>query len=127
MSRIPLSFYRIQFNPEFDFQKAREVVDYLSRLGISDICASPVLCPRFLTDLMHEGEFPFGREVWGDTQILLPEDAPSRWKEAITGEEAASDGAVNIGDILKHFPVALLLGGEKSFIANGKTYGQTTP
>jgi (1->4)-alpha-D-glucan 1-alpha-D-glucosylmutase len=80
-----------------------------------------------LTDLIHEDEFPLGREVWSDTQIALPEDAPSRWKEAITGEEAISDGAVMIGDILKRFPVALLLGGEESFIANEKSDARTIP
>ncbi len=40
--KIPLSFYRIQFNPEFGFAKASEVVEYLSFLGISDLYASPI-------------------------------------------------------------------------------------
>ncbi len=33
MSRIPLSTYRIQFNPCFDFKKAIEIVEYLSVPG----------------------------------------------------------------------------------------------
>lgn len=40
--RIPLSTYRIQFNPEFTFADAGSIVPYLSRLGISHLYASPV-------------------------------------------------------------------------------------
>ena len=64
--------------------------------------------PRFLTDLVQEGQFPFGQEVWGDSRLLLPKGAPLRWKEMITGEEAGGDQALLIGDILKNYPVALL-------------------
>ncbi|UCH79925.1 MAG: malto-oligosyltrehalose synthase [Nitrospiraceae bacterium] len=40
--KIPIATYRLQFNPEFGFQKAREILSYLAELGISDIYASPV-------------------------------------------------------------------------------------
>ncbi|MDA2919815.1 malto-oligosyltrehalose synthase [Desulfobacterota bacterium AH_259_B03_O07] len=40
--KIPGSTYRIQFNPSFGFGKAREIVKYLSELGISSIYASPI-------------------------------------------------------------------------------------
>ncbi len=40
--KIPLATYRLQFNPEFGFQNAREILSYLDELGISDIYASPV-------------------------------------------------------------------------------------
>jgi (1->4)-alpha-D-glucan 1-alpha-D-glucosylmutase len=40
--KIPASTYRLQFNLHFGFEKAREIVPYLSELGISDIYASPV-------------------------------------------------------------------------------------
>jgi len=39
--RIPVSTYRLQFNSHFRFSDAREIVHYLSTLGISDIYASP--------------------------------------------------------------------------------------
>lgn len=71
---------------------------------------SITICPRFLTGLIHEGELPLGQSVWGDTELLLPEDAPQRWRDAITGEEAIRDRTPIIGDILRHFPVALLVG-----------------
>ncbi len=39
--RIPTATYRLQFNKSFTFRHAREVVPYLSELGISDAYASP--------------------------------------------------------------------------------------
>ena len=44
--RIPSSTYRLQFNREFTFQQAREIVPYLHALGISDCYASPYFQAR---------------------------------------------------------------------------------
>lgn len=44
--RIPVATYRTQFTPSFGFSQAREIVDYLDRLGISDIYASPIFTAR---------------------------------------------------------------------------------
>jgi len=41
--RIPIATYRIQFNLDFPFAAAQEIVPYLDELGISDIYASPIL------------------------------------------------------------------------------------
>jgi (1->4)-alpha-D-glucan 1-alpha-D-glucosylmutase len=40
--QAPTATYRLQFNPSFDFQKAKSVISYLCELGISDIYASPI-------------------------------------------------------------------------------------
>ncbi|MBN2365253.1 MAG: malto-oligosyltrehalose synthase, partial [Calditrichaeota bacterium] len=45
MSRV-LSTYRLQFSSEYTFSKALPVIEYLHRLGISHIYASPVLSSR---------------------------------------------------------------------------------
>src|SRR6202044_1800380 len=45
--RIPLSCYRLQFNGDFTFRRASAALDYLSRLGITDIYSSPLLQSRF--------------------------------------------------------------------------------
>lgn len=44
--KIPVSTYRLQFNPAFRFQDAQAIVGYLSELGISDIYASPIFKAR---------------------------------------------------------------------------------
>jgi len=44
--RIPTATYRIQFNKQFRFENACELVPYLHRLGISDLYASPILKAR---------------------------------------------------------------------------------
>jgi (1->4)-alpha-D-glucan 1-alpha-D-glucosylmutase len=44
--RIPNATYRLQFNREFTFAQAREIVSYLDALGISDCYASPYFQAR---------------------------------------------------------------------------------
>lgn len=46
MMRIPLATYRFQFHVGFNFLAAKQIVDYLAELGISDIYASPILTAR---------------------------------------------------------------------------------
>jgi hypothetical protein len=44
--RVPSATHRLQFNRNFTFQDARDLVPYLHALGISDCYASPVLQAR---------------------------------------------------------------------------------
>jgi len=44
--RIPIATYRLQFSPAFGFNQARQRLDYLEELGISDLYASPVFKAR---------------------------------------------------------------------------------
>jgi (1->4)-alpha-D-glucan 1-alpha-D-glucosylmutase len=44
--RIPLSTYRLQFNRDFTFAQATEIIPYLAALGISHCYASPYLRAR---------------------------------------------------------------------------------
>jgi (1->4)-alpha-D-glucan 1-alpha-D-glucosylmutase len=67
------------------------------------------VCPRFLTSVVQEGRFPLGQEVWEDTRLLLPEEAPIQFNEALTGEAVKSGKTVLVGDILRRLPVALLV------------------
>lgn len=46
MMHIPISTYRIQFNPSFGFRVAKKIVPYLAKLGISHIYASPIFKSR---------------------------------------------------------------------------------
>jgi (1->4)-alpha-D-glucan 1-alpha-D-glucosylmutase len=44
--RIPRCTYRLQFNRQFTFRQAREIVPYLDALGVSDAYASPYFQAR---------------------------------------------------------------------------------
>jgi len=44
--RIPVATYRLQFNKQFRFEDARDLVPYLHQLGITDLYASPILKAR---------------------------------------------------------------------------------
>jgi len=44
--RIPTSTYRIQFQSEFKFEAAKNIIAYLVELGISDLYASPIFKAR---------------------------------------------------------------------------------
>ncbi|WP_414548971.1 malto-oligosyltrehalose synthase [Anabaena sp. CCY 0017] len=68
------------------------------------------IAPRFFTSLIQPGEYPLNKQIWDDTYIQLPPDAPSIWQDTITGEMVNTDKIMLIGDVLKHFPVALLKG-----------------
>ncbi|WP_440133839.1 malto-oligosyltrehalose synthase [Chitinophaga sancti] len=41
--------------------------------------------------------------------VLLPKGAPVRWKDIFSGERIAIEGAVDVGLVLKRFPVGLLI------------------
>jgi (1->4)-alpha-D-glucan 1-alpha-D-glucosylmutase len=45
-SRVPSATYRIQLNQNFRFADARNILDYLHDLGISDLYLSPILASR---------------------------------------------------------------------------------
>ncbi|MBD2179967.1 malto-oligosyltrehalose synthase [Aerosakkonema funiforme] len=44
--RIPTATYRFQFHAGFNFEDAKQIVDYLAELGITDIYASPIFKAR---------------------------------------------------------------------------------
>lgn len=68
------------------------------------------VAPRLLTSLIGEEEHPLGKEVWEDTHIILPAASPSVWQNAITSERVEGGNILPVGEVLKSFPVALLLG-----------------
>src|SRR5579864_6640821 len=45
-ARIPTATYRLQLNKDFRFSDASKILDYLHRLGISDLYLSPILLSR---------------------------------------------------------------------------------
>ncbi len=67
------------------------------------------LVPRLTTKLVPTGEFPLG-EVWGKSELILPQNAPRNWRNVLTGEEiAVPEGrGLAISEVLRTFPVALM-------------------
>ncbi|MEJ5375758.1 MAG: malto-oligosyltrehalose synthase [bacterium] len=71
-----------------------------------------VVAPRLLTQVVTAPEFPLGKDVWLDTAILLPAEAPSSWQEILGVTRAkAKDRLLYVGDVLSRFPVGLAVAG----------------
>jgi (1->4)-alpha-D-glucan 1-alpha-D-glucosylmutase len=69
--------------------------------------------PRMVAQLVRPERFPLGKEVWGVGALQLPEGAPSRWVDVLSGatlESAQVEGAqaLRLHNVFEHFPVALL-------------------
>jgi maltooligosyltrehalose synthase len=47
-------------------------------------------------------------DAYKNARIPLPEDAPVDWTNEITGEKFSFEKIVDVGKVLKTFPVALL-------------------
>jgi len=70
----------------------------------------PGHCSEVLSHLIQAGDFPLGRQVWQDTEVIMPIGAPAAWRNVITSEALSAGKALSVGDILLSFPVALLMG-----------------
>ena len=69
-----------------------------------------VIAPRLPVGLAAVGVPPVGPQVWGDTAIRLPDDAPARYRNALTGEDLeVSDRSIALGEALATLPLALLV------------------
>ena len=65
--------------------------------------------PRFASGLAAEDQFPLGEQVWQDTKVNLAGGSNSLWKDVFTGEIHSGEDSLLVGEILRHFPVALLV------------------
>ena len=62
---------------------------------------------------MRPERFPLGKEVWGVGTLPLPDGAPTRWVDALSGatvEASTFEGAraLRLYQLFEHFPIALL-------------------
>jgi (1->4)-alpha-D-glucan 1-alpha-D-glucosylmutase len=86
--------------------RGRHIIAFARMHGNSYAIA---IAPRFLTGVVGEGGWPFGKAVWKNTQLRLPDGFPGTWTDAVTGTVLETDGSILIGDVLRDFPVALLV------------------
>jgi maltooligosyltrehalose synthase len=57
---------------------------------------------------------PLGRDVWGDTDVAIPEAAPSRWRNLLTGEvvevsRVRDRPGLPLAELFGTLPLALLV------------------
>ena len=71
--------------------------------------SSITVAPRFFTGLERIGKFPLGSPIWQDTEISMPEGHSKYWVDVFTRETVSAATSLRIADILKHFPVAMLI------------------
>lgn len=88
----------------------RHLITFARRYGDGWAVA---VAPRLPASLMGgQAGFPVGDEVWGDTTVPLPREAPRVWEEVISGTKLECHGKIDVGRALRLFPVALLLSAE---------------
>jgi len=85
----------------------RNIVAFAREAG-GQWCVAVV--PRFLTALVGENQDPIGKNVWSDTAVNLPPEAPRSWRNIFTRQSIQGATGIAVGDALQHFSVALLLG-----------------
>lgn len=74
---------------------------------------------RFYTQLASPGRPPIGGEVWGESVLVLPPEAPRQWVDILTGKtynakESATSLTLPLQSICQHLPLAFLAGSPKS-------------
>jgi (1->4)-alpha-D-glucan 1-alpha-D-glucosylmutase len=82
--------------------------DYIP-LEVRGSCAGHVIAfARHLDDrwaIVVAPRWTVGLDDWSDTELILPQDAPVQWTDAVTGLIPAS---LRLADLLREWPVALL-------------------
>jgi (1->4)-alpha-D-glucan 1-alpha-D-glucosylmutase len=68
-----------------------------------------IVVPRFLTEVVKEGRWPLEKKTWEDTSFSFNANHTKKWKNVFTDENITPEGRFMIGDVLKEFPVALLV------------------
>ena len=112
--RIPVATYRLQFNPDFGFTAAQDIVDYLAMLGVSDIYASPIFKARSGSthgyDVVDQNQLnpELGAEENFDQLIDALHERGMGWLQDIVPNHMAYDGQNHyLMDVLEHGPESI--------------------
>ncbi|HEY6441894.1 MAG TPA: malto-oligosyltrehalose synthase [Candidatus Acidoferrales bacterium] len=92
-------------------KRAEHLIAYSRSLG--DLC-SLVVVPRWLAASQDDSSQTDLREFWQDTNLFLPRETSSSWRNIFTGRGIRGqlfDGnqTLLVGDLLAQFPVAVLI------------------
>ncbi len=115
--RIPSSTYRLQFNRQFTFAQAREIVPYLHALGITDCYASPYFQAR--AESLH------GYDITDHNKLnaaIGSREEYDRWIAALRAHEMGQvldfvPNHMGIGESLNHWWADVLENGRSSAYA----------
>jgi (1->4)-alpha-D-glucan 1-alpha-D-glucosylmutase len=74
-----------------------------------------VAAARLFSKMLAAGELPFGPELWRETWLALPQEAPGAWRNIFTQETLSSNqpqrsGFLPLAHLFRDLPVALLVG-----------------
>jgi (1->4)-alpha-D-glucan 1-alpha-D-glucosylmutase len=87
-------------------KRCNNVFAYARRAGERWLIAA---APRFATQLSVTSRPPIGIRAWLDTVLVIPEHAPRRWKNVITGQNVVvRENQLPLFRVLEQFPAALL-------------------
>ncbi len=109
--RIPVATYRLQFTPDFGFNQAKAIANYLDQLGISDLYASPIFKSRSGSqhgyDVVDQNQLnpELGGQADFDTLIEDLQERGMGWLQDIVPNHMAYDGQNHyLMDVLEHGP-----------------------
>ncbi len=107
--RIPVATYRLQFTPDFGFNQAKAIVEYLDQLGVADIYASPIFTSRRGSqhgyDVVDQNQINPELGGLGDFEALIEElqERGMGWLQDIVPNHMAYDGQNHyLMDVLEH-------------------------
>jgi (1->4)-alpha-D-glucan 1-alpha-D-glucosylmutase len=89
--------------------KEQNVLAFVRRLGGRWVVA---VVPKFASHLVKTGQWPLREQIWGNTHICLPEDAPDNWLQIFDGDSimtSQSENKLTLSRLFNKFPVSLLL------------------
>ncbi|MBK0402989.1 malto-oligosyltrehalose synthase [Adhaeribacter sp. BT258] len=67
-----------------------------------------VIIPLELGKLTEPETFPLGEQIWKDEMLVLPANAPKKWKNIFTDQTLSGENKLALAEIFKLFPVACL-------------------
>ncbi len=66
-----------------------------------------VAVPRLVTGLVEAGVDPIGGEIWGDTELVLPQKMQQHWRNLFTQDTLISQGSLLAKDVFDLMPLGL--------------------
>ncbi len=107
--RVPIATYRVQLSEQFGFRQLADIIPYLSKLGISDIYASPIFQTKRggtngyeITDSTRIDEKLGGREEFEQTQKEAARYGIGWIQDIVPNHMAYTPESPAIWDVMEH-------------------------